>query len=136
MVAGSYLTPSFEHACVSDAMRPRVLACRPTDPLREVARLMATEHVHAVVVVREDQAWAVISDLDLLRCADRIDELTADDVRGPRPLTVGPGDRLDGAAREMSHHGVSHAVVVGRHDRPIGVLSTLDVAGVLAWGLA
>jgi CBS domain-containing protein len=42
---------------------------------------------------------------------------------------------LRDAAREMLKNGVSHAVVVHpvRH-RPIGVLSTLDVAGVLAWG--
>jgi len=39
------------------------------------------------------------------------------------------------AAREMLAHGVSHVVVADPvAKRPVGVLSTLDVAGVLAWG--
>ena len=36
----------------------------------------------------------------------------------------------------MLEHGTSHAVVVEpRTGRPIGVLSTLDIAGILGWGL-
>lgn len=60
---GSYLTPSFGHARVSDAMRPRVLTCDPQTNMVTVAQRTASEH-----------------------------------------------------------------------DRPVGVLSTLDVAGILGWG--
>jgi CBS domain-containing protein len=35
----------------------------------------------------------------------------------------------------MADHNVSHLVVVQPHSgQPVGVLSTLDIAGVLAWG--
>jgi hypothetical protein len=40
---GNYLTLSFEHARVGDAMRPRVLTC---DPQTAVAQRMASGHVH------------------------------------------------------------------------------------------
>ena len=50
---GSYLTPSFEHARVADAMRPRVLTCEPGTLLTAVAQQMASEHVHAIVVLLE-----------------------------------------------------------------------------------
>ena len=71
---GSYLTPSFEHATVGDAMRPRVLTCDPATPLVTVAQRMAEQ-------------------------------------------------------------GVTHMLVVDdRNGRPVGVLSTLDIAGILGWG--
>jgi CBS domain-containing protein len=35
----------------------------------------------------------------------------------------------------MLTHGVSHLVVIeAESERPVGILSTLDIAGVLAWG--
>lgn len=144
-IPGSYLTPTFEHARVSDAMHPRVLTCTPDNALRDVARLMATRHVHAIVVLRDladasgslaPRAWAVVTDLDILRCADRIDELSAGDAPTTDLLTVLPDDRLPDAARQMIEHGASHAVVVSASDgRPVGMLSTLDIAGIAAWGL-
>ena len=59
---GSYLTPSFEHARVADAMRPRVLTCDPETPLVTVAQRMASEHVHAIVVLLEtaDARWRAV----------------------------------------------------------------------------
>ena len=39
---GSYLTPTFDHARVADAMRPRVLTCDPETPLVTVAQRMAS----------------------------------------------------------------------------------------------
>jgi hypothetical protein len=35
----------------------------------------------------------------------------------------------------MDEHGTAHLIVVDE-GRPIGVVSSLDVAGVLAWGRA
>ena len=48
--SGSYLMPSFQHARVADAMRPGLISCPPDSSMRDVARIMSTNHVHAVVV--------------------------------------------------------------------------------------
>ena len=141
---GSYLTPTFEHARVSDAMRPRVLTCDPETSMVTVAQRMASEHVHAIVVLRETidaagaierRAWGIVTDRDVLRCAADIDDRVAEDVAPDRVLTVHPDDSLaDVAARMLDQH-TSHAIVVEqRTDRPVGVLSTLDIAGILGWG--
>ena len=141
---GSYLTPTFEHARVSDAMRPRVLTCDPETSMVTVAQRMASEHVHAIVVLRETidaagaierRAWGFVTDRDVLRCAADIDDRVAEDVAPDRVLTVHPDDSLaDVAARMLDQH-TSHAIVVEqRTDRPVGVLSTLDIAGILGWG--
>ena len=47
---GSHLTPSLEKATVADAMRSGVMSCEPDLPAATVARMMATHHIHSVVV--------------------------------------------------------------------------------------
>ena len=143
--SGSYLTPSFEHARVADAMRPRVLTCEPGTPLVAVAQRMSSEHVHAIVVLPEPgaddraterQVWAVVTDHDILRSAADVAERTAGEVATGEVLLAHPDDRLADVAQRMLEHATSHAVVVEpRTGRPVGVLSTLDIAGILGWGL-
>jgi CBS domain-containing protein len=141
---GSYLTPSFEHARVGDAMHPRVLTCDPQTNMVTVAQRMASEHVHAIVVLRETidaegaigrRPWGILTDRDVLRCAAEIDDRIAEDIATGGVLTVHPDDRLDDVAERMLEQHTSHAIVVEpRTERPVGVLSTLDIAGILGWG--
>ena len=140
-VEGSYVTPSIEHATVKDAMRPEVLTCPPDAPLRDVARTMVTEHVHSVIVsgartgARE---WGIVSDMDLMRAArEDIDERTASWAAASEFLSVSPDESLERAVQVMVEHDVTHVIVVDTAaGRAVGVLSTLDVAGLLAWGKA
>ena len=142
---GSYLTPSFEHARVADAMRPRVLTCDPETPLVTVAQRMASEHVHAIVVLLETaepdgetgrRPWKVVTDHDVLRSAASISHRAAGEVATGEVLLAQPDEALPDVADRMIEHGTSHAVVIEpRTGRPVGVLSTLDIAGILGWGL-
>jgi CBS domain-containing protein len=142
--AGSYLMPSLEHATVADAMHPGILACEPDASLAEVARMMATHHIHCLAVVgishEEPQCgvWSVISDLDLVRAGIRDGEGSSARAIAQEPLvTVNPSLPLRDAGELMCDHKVSHLVVVEPvTERPIGILSTADIAGVLAWGEA
>jgi CBS domain-containing protein len=140
----SYLMPSLRHATVSDAMHPGILACEPDAGLPEVAQMMATHHVHCVVVVgvshEEPQCgvWSVISDLDLVRAGIREGETPSARQIAQQPLvTVEPSLPLREAGELMLANGVSHLVVIqAGTQRPIGILSTADIAGVLGWGEA
>jgi predicted transcriptional regulator len=140
-IKGSYVTPAIEHATVKDAMRPEVLTCPPDAPLRDVARTMASEHVHSVIVSGAgagDREWGIVSDMDLMRVArEDIDERTASWAAVSEFISVRPDEALERAVQMMIEHHVTHIVVVDPvGDTPIGVLSTLDVAGLLAWGRA
>jgi CBS domain-containing protein len=142
---GSYLMPSLAHATVSDAMHPGIISCQADAPLTDVARMMATHHVHCVAVMGlpqdesgESLVWGIISDLDLVRAGVRTG---VDDIAGALALqpvvTVEPVMALREATELMLAHSATHAVVVNpATGRPIGILSTLDIAGVLAWGEA
>lgn len=137
LAGGSLLSPSWEHATVADAMSAPVIGCPPDTPLIAVARTMATRHVHAVVVVdavADPHAWRVVSDRAVAGAGAAAGERNAGEV-AEQPLEAAEPDwPVDRAARLMAEHGVTHLVVVDPHGRPAGMLSTLDLAGVIAWG--
>lgn len=73
----------------------------------------------------------IVSDRDIADAfaAAAIDESTAGDSAGSPLLTVQADEDLRRAAQLLAEHGVSHLVVTDRSmQRPVGVLSTLDLA--------
>jgi CBS domain-containing protein len=133
----------FEAATVGDAMSRGVISCPAETPLRVVARMMATYGVHAIFVfehVDEDdeaaQLWAVVSDLDLVAATQLdLDTLTAG-VTAVTPLvSVAADSSIAEAGSLMAQYGVAHlAVTEPASRRPIGVISTLDIARAVAAG--
>ena len=126
-------------ARVAEVMHPGVVFCVPQASLRTVAQIMAQRRIHAVVVSDLDMPvwkhrWGVITDLDLVRAfgAD-VHRLRADEVATAEPTTVRADDSLADAANVMAERGLMHLIVVeGDPPRAVGVLSTLDLAGVMA----
>lgn len=141
---GSYLMPSVEHASVADAMRPGIMACEPDATLTEVARMMAGHHVHCLAVMGisqqepESLVWGIITDLDLLGAGLRAGaEPTARALARHPMLTIDSRASLREAGELMLEKGVTHLVVTDiERMLPVGILSTLDIAGVLGWGEA
>lgn len=135
---GSYLVPRFEHARVGDAMRHGVLGCAPSDSLRSVAQTMALQHIHTVVVVSDEgRMEGILSDRDLLAALLEPDgaRRAAREVAERNVETISSAETLMNAAALMRRRGVGHLVVVDAHSGiPSGMLSALDIAGILAWG--
>lgn len=119
---------------VRDVMHVGLIKCLRDTPLQEVARLMAVHRVHAIVAVgAEDELWGVVSDLDLVSVLSTGQGTTAGDAAATDVLPVAPDDSLDHAAQLLSEHEATHLVVVEpTTKRPVGVISTLDLAGVFA----
>ncbi len=125
-----------------DAMHPGMISCPPETSLRTVARMMASYRVHAIVVHAHDDdelpggdRWGVVTDADLVRAAleDDLDELTALKIAATPAVTVTTVEPLERVMQLMVEHEVAHLIVVERHSRrPIGVLSTLDIARALS----
>jgi CBS domain-containing protein len=132
--------PSLDKTTVEEVMHRGVTTCGLYAPLSVVARLMATNRIHCVVVWNEPahnetpDLWGVVSDLDLMRVA-AADELTARTAGGSAAtpaLMVAPQESLRRATQLMAEHEVTHLVVTDPlTTRPVGVLSSLDVARVL-----
>jgi CBS domain-containing protein len=138
------LPVAFETATVGDAMSHGLISCPPETPLRVVARMMATHGVHAIFVFEygeEDgeapQLWAVVSDLDLV-AATRLDldTLTAGGTAVTPLVSVASDSSIGEAGALMAQYGIAHlAVTEPGSRRPIGVISTLDIARAIAAGL-
>jgi signal-transduction protein with cAMP-binding, CBS, and nucleotidyltransferase domain len=137
----TYRTRPLRELRVIDVMHPGMISCPPETLLPTVARMMATYRVHAIVVhAHEDQtldagSWAVVNDTDLVRAAldGELESSTAGQIAAAPVLEIGTTDTLDRAMQLMVENEASHLVVIERHARrPIGVVSTLDVARAVA----
>ncbi len=130
--------PRISALLVVDAMHQGVFACEREAPLSEVAATMAREHVHCVVVDtgsgEAGPPWGIVSDLDLVAAAivRDLDDQSAGGSAGTPVVTVSPNETLERAAQLMTEHNTAHLIVVDpKRRRPLGVLSTLDIAASL-----
>ena len=132
---------AFETATAGDAMSHGVISCAPETPLRVVARMMATFGVHGIFVFEhmdEDdearQLWAVVSDLDLVAAATLdLDTLTAGSAAVSPLVSIAADRPIAEAGSLMAAHGTTHLAVTDPESfRPVGVISTLDIARAVA----
>jgi CBS domain-containing protein len=128
---------SLESVRVGDAMHRGLVTCGPDTRLETVARIMAAHRIHAVVVIpgADGSVWGLVSDLDFVAAVAEgsVASVTVGGFASPPSLSVRPDDTVARAAQLMREHETHHIVVVGRHDdRPVGILSTMDVADVVA----
>jgi CBS domain-containing protein len=123
---------------VGEAMHAGVITCPPGATLRSVAGILAEHRIHAVVVAREEDGapLAVVTDRDVVFGHSRgeLDLVTAGTAANAPTVTVRSGADLREAADVMAHYGTSHVIVTENGGRPIGVLSSLDVAAAVARG--
>jgi CBS domain-containing protein len=133
--------PSLAYATVGRAMHPGVLCCSLDAPAAEVARMMTAHRVHCIAVMGipheeggESPVWGIISDLDLIQASvEGHAGMTAALLARQPLITVAPTMPVHDAAQLMLTHGVAHVVVVDADlQRPVGILSTLDIAELLA----
>lgn len=142
MLDASQTYPALRQLRVVDAMHPGLISCSLDTPLRTVARMMANYRVHAILVTSHGEEalpgggpWGIVADTDLLRAAEQgdVDTQTARTIAATPVLTVASSEELPRAAQLMIEHELSHLIVIEELSaRPIGVLSTLDVARALA----
>ena len=132
---GSYRIPSVKHARVRDAMNKAIVTCLRDDGLREMGRLMASHHIHSLVVSLGDPAkWGLVTDVDIAQAAIDRPDATAKDLAVP--ATGIPDEApLIRAIEVMREQHTSHLIVTGTESgQPSGMISALDIAGIVGWG--
>ena len=120
-------------------MHTGVLYCPPEAPLRYAAEMMARHRVHAIVVLGDDEEgglWGVVSDADVLAAIARgeLDQHTAGGAARTPLVTISRSDSVKYAAEAMREQAVTH-LLVHANERPVGVISTLDLADAVASGM-
>jgi CBS domain-containing protein len=137
------LVASFDEARVGDFMHGTIVTCTSSTPLAEVAERMTSQRIHCVVVLQEfgrgpalEHGWGIVSDLDLVATAAAGQSAkTAGEIAATKPVTIDQEEPLARAAQLMAEANSSHLIVVAAgRERPVGVISTLDIARCLALG--
>jgi CBS domain-containing protein len=130
--------PRIKELLVLDAMHRGVFTCEREDSLSDVAATMVRELVHCVVVEsgsgETSPPWGIVSDLDLVAAASvrDLNDQSAGGSAATPVVTVSPKETLERAAQLMTEHNTAHLIVVDANEqRPLGVLSTLDIAARL-----
>jgi CBS domain-containing protein len=119
---------------VADVMHRGIIACPTTAPLADVAAALVERRAHTVMVARED-GWAFVSDMDLVAGALRGEPVPTAGEMASVGLAVVRGDAtLELAASMVAESRAGHVVAVDAEGFPVGVVSTLDVVGVIAAG--
>jgi CBS domain-containing protein len=118
-----------------------VVTCAPDAPLWAVARSMAEHRVDCVAIAGVAEAglhrrhfnWGLIDDMEIVLATHRrsLDE-PATTIVAASPPAVNDSDTLEHAAELMVRDDARHVVVVGPSGLPSGIISTLDVVGILA----
>jgi CBS domain-containing protein len=134
---------ALEEARVFEFMHSAIVTCASSTPLDELAERMATRSIHCVVVLPEfgddglEHRWVVATDLDLVRAAARGQPgLTAGEIATGPIASFDRNERMLRAAELMAEHDSAHLMVSAHgRDRPVGIVSTLDVARCLAPGV-
>ncbi|MGN6170695.1 MAG: CBS domain-containing protein [Solirubrobacteraceae bacterium] len=129
---------ALSQARVEEVMHAGVITCTADVSLAAIAGTMAAHRVHCVAVAGVDRrrelfTWGLIADLDLVTALARgAQDEPAGAIAVTEPLAVKEGESLDRVASLMVNHDTSHVVVVGPDGLPAGIVSTLDVAEILA----
>lgn len=125
----------------AEVMHSGIVTCPPDASLRMVARMMAEHRLHCVGVAGVDSTrapgqrltWGLIEDIDLILAVHGGHVgAPAATIASASPPAVRQGDSPELVARLMVEHGTSHVVVVSADGLPTGIISTLDIASLIA----
>ena len=124
---------------VRDFMQLGLSHCAPDDDLSAVARTMAEQRVHSVVVAGiacrdhagEHLGWGIVTDMDLMYALrPGAGDPTAGEVAGTEIVTISPRDSLEQAVQRWPSTTAHLVVVSPETGRPVGMLSSLDAQAV------
>lgn len=112
-------------------------------PVSEVARVMSTQHVGAVIVTEnadeQSPLVGIITDRDIVNAqldqAKDLGSLSAEAVMTRKVLTLAAEESVDGAISHMRARSVRRAPIVAAGNVPIGMISTDDLIAQMSFKL-
>jgi len=113
-------------------MHRGVIYCYPLDSAREVAKIMATNQIRAVVVVDETgEVWGLISIMELLGLyGQELEKIKAEEIMKPYKIEVDPQLPIESAIALMKRKKIDQLIIIDPHagpKRPVGILTSFDI---------
>ena len=135
MAAVAHTRSSTSLTRVDAVMHRGVITCSPDWSGLVVARIMAAHRIHSIVVISPGAPPKIVTDAEIARALydGTLATSSANEIAKSAGILL-RDDTLSLATRCMHEHEATHAVVVDsrRLQRPVGVLSVLDIIEVVA----
>ena len=140
------LAPDPSNPAVRDVMRDEVVFCLPSTTIDAIAKLMADNDLTEVPVLIDRRPVGFVEARDIVdrlvegdvaiagsdKVRPSVTEVTARDILRTPPLLVDKGDRLLDVLASMRQQHRQSALVMHEDERPVGLLTTREVAAFLA----
>lgn len=124
---------------VRDVMTRGVITVPMHASAIDVARLLADEHIHGVVVTAPGgDIMGIVSEADILRVFNRdLNKITAEDIMSEHAKIINPTSSIQEAANRMESERIHRLVVtspgcMGKHMIPVGILCASDIMKKIA----
>ena len=121
-------------AAWADVCSKGILSCSSFATISEMGHQMASHRIHSLIVWQAGGArWGVVTDVDVALAALSRPDAVADDLAKTAPSIESDASLLS-AVTLMRDQRTSHLVVIdSASERPTGILSALDIAGMAGW---
>jgi CBS domain-containing protein len=136
------LAPEADNPAVREVMRTEVVFCLPSTPIDAIAKLMADNDLAEVpvlidrrpvgyvlsrdIITQYVEGSVVLGGSDLVRPA--VTDVLARDVLRTPPLLIDENGLLGEAVAVLRQAGRQMAVVMHEDERPVGMLTTREIA--------
>jgi CBS domain-containing protein len=124
-----------------DVMHPGLITCRPDARMREIAEVLVSSHIHALVVTDSDgELLGIVADSDLLAgewLAEDEESLAtmrammAGELMTAPVVTIAAEDSVEDVAAVLGREHLSRLVVTDG-DRPVGIVAISDLVAQVA----
>lgn len=106
------------------------LCVEPTEPIRNVLRLLKERNSPSVLICRDRVLIGIFTERDALKVMAHGTDLDApiSQVMVTKPATVRSGDSVGAAVEKMARGGYRRLPIVNASDRPVGVV---QVSGIV-----
>ena len=124
-----------------DVMHPGLITCRPEAHMREIAEVLVSSHIHALVVTDSDgELLGIVADSDLLagewlaedeESLATMRAMTAGELMTAPVVTIAAEDSVEDLAAVLGREHLSRLVVTD-DDRPVGIVAISDLVAQVA----
>jgi CBS domain-containing protein len=124
-----------------DIMHPGLITCRPEMHIREIAEVLVSSHIHALVVTDPDgEPLGIVADSDLLagewlaedeESLAAMRAMTAGELMTAPVVTIAAEDSVDDVAAVLQREHLSRLVVTD-NAHPVGIVAISDLVAQVA----
>jgi len=120
---------------ITDYMTRPVITTKPTDSIRAAVTKMDHYNIGSLVVVKGKEVVGIVTERDVIRKAvarkTDLDKTPISKIMTGKVQSIRANGTLIEIASIMKSHSMHRIVVIGKNNRPVGVVTSKDLIDIL-----